>query len=158
MKVVYMSIPSHRKKGNWSSLGGDLQSQHIVGIYPSSQNDEVFILSQLRKAGTAKPFLSSYNLISKSYKILQSEIDCANIINSNSTKDTLNLECGEDPHHSPAKNKISLSVKGILETTKQNALNWIPQKPNSMLEARAVVLEQNKEILRLEAESLFKSK
>lgn len=146
------------KKGKWLTLNGDLQSQHIIGIYPSAQKDEVFILSQLRKAGTAKPFLSTYNLNKKSFKIILPEIDCANIINSSSVKDSLNLECGEDPQHMPAQNKISLNVKGILESANQSPISWIPQKPNSMLEARAIVIEQNKELLRIEAASLFKSK
>ncbi|MEZ4814017.1 MAG: hypothetical protein R3A80_02275 [Bdellovibrionota bacterium] len=144
-----------KKSGQWIQLSGELESQHLIGIYPSKESGSLFVLSQLRKAGTAKPFLSQYNISTKKFSIVKRELDCANVLESKSEAGELHLKCGDDPHFQPAKKTLIIKVPQMLSDANRHLLTWATKSPNSLHEEKSLLFKYNSETLQLNVESLF---
>jgi hypothetical protein len=153
-KLAIVEPPSMKAKNYF--LPQDFEGEQIVAILPSSNKQEVFLITQLRKAGLSTPNLISFNIEKNEFKTLQKEILCPNTLNYKIQKGLLTLDCGPDPMHPPKSKKLKIKNPNFIADLNASKFEWVPKKPNSMDEAEALMLKLEKNSFYLSAEALLK--
>lgn len=127
-------------------------NRDIIAIYPSRVKEEVFLLSQIRLAGSDKPTLWKFNLTTKNFATIQENIDCAEIKSVQAVRGRLDFQCGSDTPTPPKRKKFSLYVKN-LESNKSKTLakglkiqSWVLDeiKKDAASEINEIVWKQGK--------------
>lgn len=96
-------------------LPAEMEGRTLLGLFPKKSSKEIYVFSQLQKAGTDKPQVDLINLQTQKWTSVQSDINCVNIekfeVNS---KSQLSLKCGEDYINPPVKSSIQIKLLDAL--------------------------------------------
>lgn len=95
-----------------------LQGRTLVALFPlTNSNSQVYVFSQLHKAGADKPRVDLYDFESGIWKSVRTDINCVSFSKLRVEKGVLKMKCGEDYLFPPEQEIFSLTLSGAENVT-----------------------------------------